>query len=81
MNSVVAKFELFIHTARYGWFGIAVTEVMADECPVIVHGSSDPYEDIVEHGEYYHRKSLIKASQFGEDVFSCRLLEVVNRYA
>jgi hypothetical protein len=81
MNSVVAKFELFIHTVRYGWFGIAVTGFMADECPVIVHESGDLYEDIVGHEEYYHRKSLIKAPQFDEDVFSCRLLEVVNRYA
>ena len=54
---------------------------MAGGCPVIVHGSGGPYEDIIERGEYYYRKSLVRASQFGEDVFSCRLLEVVNRYA
>ena len=88
-------------------FGIAVVEAMAGGCPVIVHRSGGPYEDIIERGEYglyyngledlaekidkllsdrgvweyYHRKSLMRASQFGEDVFSRRLLEVVNRYA
>jgi glycosyltransferase involved in cell wall biosynthesis len=80
---------------------------MAGGCPVIVRGSGDPYEDIIERGEYglyyngleylaekidkllsdrgvweyYHRKSLMRAPQFGEDVFGRRLLEVVSRYA
>ena len=75
MNSITLDY------ARYEQFGIAVVEAMAGGCPVIVHGSGGPYEDIVEHGKYYHRKSLMRASQFGEDVFSRRLLEVINRYA
>ena len=53
---------------------------MVGGCPVIVHGSDSLYEDAIERGEYYYRKSLMRASQFGEDVFSCRLLEIVYRY-
>lgn len=50
--NIVTKSKLFIHTTRYEHFGIAVVEAMAGGCPVIVHKSGDPYEDIVSYGEY-----------------------------
>jgi glycosyltransferase involved in cell wall biosynthesis len=104
---IVTRSKIFVHTTRYEQFGIAVVEAMAGGCPVIVHGSGGPYEDVIERGEYglyynglddlaekvdkslsdrgiweyYHRKSLMRASQFGEEVFSRRLLEIINRYA
>jgi len=103
---IVTKSKLFIHTTRYEQFGIAVVKAMAGGCPVIVHGSGGPYEDIIERGEhglsynglddlaekidkllgdrsawkYYHRKSFMRVSQFSEEVFSRRLLEIINRY-
>jgi glycosyltransferase involved in cell wall biosynthesis len=50
--NIVTKSKLFIHTTRYEHFGIAVVEAMAGGCPVIVHKSGGPYEDIVSYGEY-----------------------------
>ena len=49
---IITKSKIFIHTTRYEQFGIAVVEAMAGGCPVIVHGSGGPYEDIIERGEY-----------------------------
>jgi len=44
--------KLFIHTTVGEHFGIAVVEGMAAGCPVIVHHSGGPYEDITDYGRY-----------------------------
>ena len=49
---LATKSRVFIHTTIGEHFGIAVVEGMAAGCPVIVHRSGGPWEDIVEFGWY-----------------------------
>jgi len=44
--------KVFVHATLYEHFGIAVVEGMAAGCPVIVHKSGGPYEDIIDYGTY-----------------------------
>jgi len=44
--------KVFVHATIGEHFGIAVVEGMAAGCPVIVHKSGGPYEDIIDYGNY-----------------------------
>jgi len=49
---VATSSKVFVHATRGEHFGIAVVEGMASGCPVIVHKSGGPYEDITDYGRY-----------------------------
>ena len=49
---LVTSSRVFVHTTVGEHFGIAVVEAMAAGCPVIVHKSGGPYEDIIDKGKY-----------------------------
>ena len=49
---IAVSSKLFVHSTVGEHFGIAVVEGMASGCPVIVHKSGGPYEDIIGYGEY-----------------------------
>jgi glycosyltransferase involved in cell wall biosynthesis len=49
---IATSSKVFVHSTIGEHFGIAVVEGMAAGCPVIVHKSGGPYEDIIERGEY-----------------------------
>jgi glycosyltransferase involved in cell wall biosynthesis len=96
--------KALIHATRGEHFGIAVVEGMAAGCPVVVHMSGGPYEDIIDYGRWglffdsleeladvidrlittselwrhYHKKSLKRALEFGEEEFAKKFLEVVK---
>lgn len=44
--------KVFVHATIGEHFGIAVVEGMAAGCPVVVHRSGGPYEDIIDCGNY-----------------------------
>ena len=44
--------KVFVHATAGEHFGIAVVEGMAAGCPVVVHRSGGPYEDITDYGNY-----------------------------
>jgi len=44
--------KVFVHATVGEHFGVAVVEGMAAGCPVIVHKSGGPYEDIIDYGNY-----------------------------
>ena len=48
----VASSKVFVHATVGEHFGIAVVEGMAAGCPVIVHRSGGPYEDITDYGKH-----------------------------
>jgi len=50
--NIATSSKLFVHATKGEHFGIAVVEGMAAGCPVIVHKSGGPYEDITNYGEY-----------------------------
>lgn len=49
---LVTSSKVFVHATVGEHFGIAVVEGMAAGCPVIVHRSGGPYEDIIDRGSY-----------------------------
>ena len=49
---IATSSKVFVHATVGEHFGIAVVEGMAAGCPVIVHKSGGPYEDIVDYGNY-----------------------------
>jgi len=49
---IATSSKVFVHATVGEHFGIAVVEGMAAGCPVIVHRSGGPYEDIVDYGRY-----------------------------
>lgn len=49
---IATSSKIFVHSTICEHFGIAVVEGMAAGCPVIVHKSGGPYEDITNYGEY-----------------------------
>lgn len=49
---IATSSKVFVHATVGEHFGIAVVEAMAAGCPVIVHRSGGPYEDIVDRGRY-----------------------------
>lgn len=49
---LVSSSKVFVHATVGEHFGIAVVEGMAAGCPVIVHRSGGPYEDIIDRGSY-----------------------------
>ena len=49
---IATSSKVFVHATVGEHFGIAVVEGMAAGCPVIVHESGGPYEDIIDKG--YH---------------------------
>ena len=49
---IATSSRVFVHATRGEHFGIAVVEGMAAGCPVIVHRSGGPYEDITDYGKY-----------------------------
>jgi len=49
---IATSSKVFVHATRGEHFGIAVVEGMSAGCPVVVHKSGGPYEDITEHGKY-----------------------------
>ena len=49
---IVTSSKVFVHATVGEHFGIAVVEGMAAGCPVIVHKSGGPYEDIIDRGYY-----------------------------
>ena len=49
---IATSSKVFVHATVGEHFGIAVVEGMAAGCPVIVHGSGGPYEDITDRGRY-----------------------------
>ena len=52
LAKIVSASKIFVHTAIGEHFGIAVVEGMAGGCPVIVHRSGGPFEDIIDYGKY-----------------------------
>jgi len=49
---IATSSKVFVHATVGEHFGIAVVEGMAAGCPVIVHRSGGPYEDITDYGKY-----------------------------
>ena len=49
---IAASSKVFVHATVGEHFGIAIVEGMAAGCPVIVHRSGGPYEDITDYGRY-----------------------------
>lgn len=49
---IATSSKVFVHATVGEHFGIAVVEGMAAGCPVIVHKSGGPYEDILDNGNY-----------------------------
>ena len=49
---IASSSKVFVHATKGEHFGIAVVEGMAAGCPVIVHRSGGPYEDIIDHDKY-----------------------------
>ena len=49
---IATSSKVFVHATVGEHFGIAVVEGMAAGCPVIVHKSGGPYEDIIDRGYY-----------------------------
>ena len=49
---IATSSKIFVHATVGEHFGIAVVEGMAAGCPVIVHNSGGPYEDITDYGHY-----------------------------
>jgi glycosyltransferase involved in cell wall biosynthesis len=52
MVKIATSSKIFVHSTIGEHFGIAVVEGMAAGCPVIVHKSGGPFEDIIEQGVY-----------------------------
>jgi len=50
--NIATSSKVFVHSTIGEHFGIAVVEGMAAGCPVIVHKSGGPFEDITGYGEY-----------------------------
>ena len=50
--NIASSSKIFVHATIGEHFGIAVVEGMAVGCPVIVHMSGGPYEDIIDCGKY-----------------------------
>jgi len=49
---IATSSRVFVHATIGEHFGIAVVEGMAAGCPVIVHKSGGPYEDVINYGKY-----------------------------
>jgi len=49
---IATSSKVFVHSTIGEHFGIAVVEGLAAGCPVIVHRSGGPYEDITDYGNY-----------------------------
>ena len=49
---LAASSKVFVHATVGEHFGVAVVEGMAAGCPVVVHRSGGPYEDIIDGGRY-----------------------------
>jgi len=47
---IVTSSKVFVHATIGEHFGIAVVEGMSAGCPVIVHKSGGPYEDVIDRG-------------------------------
>jgi glycosyltransferase involved in cell wall biosynthesis len=52
LQSILSKAKIYVHCARYEYFGMSVVEAMACGCVPIVHQSGGPYTDIIEKGKY-----------------------------
>jgi len=49
---IATSSKVFVHATAGEHFGVAVVEGMSAGCPVIVHRTGGPYEDITDYGKY-----------------------------
>ena len=63
---IATSSKVFVHATVGEHFGIAVVEGMAAGCPVIVHESGGPYEDIIDKG--YHGLAFRTAEDLAERI-------------
>ena len=63
---IATSSKVFVHATVGEHFGIAVVEGMAAGCPVIVHESGGPYEDIIDKG--YHGLAFRAAEDLAERI-------------